>query len=129
MTPTSVDVTVTTEREPDRTYIMGEKTMQGSLYGNDAVRQAIHHILYCERYSNPIYSSNYGVELDKYIGSSLGYIKATIQTTLKDALMQDDRITDVKVTNVEKLSVDSCHIEYEVSTIYGKQIGELDIVQ
>lgn len=120
---------ITEEREPDRTYIMGDKTMQGSLYGNDAIRQAVHHILACERYSNPIYGDDYGVELNKYIGSSLEYIKSTIYTTLKEALTQDDRITDVSVLSVEKPSVDSCTIIFEVTTIYGKQQGELEIVQ
>ncbi len=112
----------------DRTYILGDRTMQGNLYGRDSVRQAIKHILSCERYSNPIYSDNYGVELEQYIGKSVSYLEATIEDVLRDALKQDDRVENVTVTSIES-SLDGCKVAFNVSTVYGKIQEEVIIVQ
>ena len=105
-------------REPNLTYSLQYDGKTSSL---DAMEQAIFAILMTERYSNPIYDDDYGVELEQYIGKDIGFIRATIENTLSDALTYDDRITGVNVTSVERNKKDpsSCTIYFTVNTIHG----------
>lgn len=123
--------TTYTYREPNLTYRLGEKTVAGKIDKLDAVKQAIYHILMTERFSNPIYDENYGVELEQYIGKDLGFVVASIQTTLQDALLQDDRITDVIVTDVSKSDKqeNACVVQFTVNTIYGNLEESLNVLQ
>lgn len=118
-------------REPNLTYRLGEKTVAGKIDKLDSVKQAIYHILMTERFSNPIYDDNYGVELEQYIGKDLGFILASIQTTLQDALLQDDRITDVIVTDVSKSDKqeNACVVQFTVNTIYGNLEESVNVLQ
>ena len=93
----------------------------------EAVKQAIYHILMTERYAYLIYSRNYGVELEQYIGKDLDYIEATIEDTLSEALMYDLRITNVQVNNIEKVDNDKVLINFTANTIYGDLVLEVDI--
>lgn len=118
-------------REPNLTYRLGEKTVAGKIDKLDSIKQAIYHILMTERFSNPIYDDNYGVELEQYIGKDLGFILASIQTTLQDALLQDDRITDVIVTDVSKSDKqqNACVVQFTVNTIYGNLEESVNVLQ
>lgn len=118
-------------RQPNLTYRLGESKASGMISGIESVKQAVYHILMTERYSNPIYDSDYGVELDQYIGKDLAYISATIEDTLKDALLQDDRVIDVIVTAITPVSEQSnaCHIEFTVMSIYGEFEGDTNVIQ
>lgn len=115
-------------RQPNLTYRIGENTVNGRISNNlEAVKQAVKCILETERYSNPIYDDDYGIELEQYKGADYGKIVAGIETTLRDALLQDDRITNIIVTNVEKLDIDSCKVEFDVYTIYGNYQEALNV--
>lgn len=115
-------------RQPNLTYRIGENTVNGRISNSlEAVKQAVKCILETERYSNPIYGDDYGVELEQYKGADYGKIVAGIETTLRDALLQDDRITNVVVTNIEKLDTDSCKVEFDVYTIYGNYKEDLNV--
>lgn len=115
-------------RQPNLTYRIGENTVNGKISDSlEAVKQAVKCILETERYSNPIYSDDYGIELEQYKGADYGKIVAGIETTLRDALLQDDRITDVRVTDVERLDVDSCKVEFDIYTIYGNYKEDLNV--
>lgn len=118
-------------RQPNLTYRLGEKTVSGKIDKIESIKQAIYHILNCERWSNPIYDDNYGIELEQYIGKDFGFVVASIQDTLRDALLQDDRIMDVIVTDVSKSNEqqNACLIQFEVYTIYGTIKEELDVLQ
>jgi phage baseplate assembly protein W len=118
-------------REPNLTYRVGEKTVTGKITNLESIQQSIYHILSTERFSNPIYDDDYGIELEQYIGKDLGTIRADIENTLRDALTQDDRITDLLVTNVEKSTKqeNACLVEFTVYTIYGSLEELLNVVQ
>ena len=118
-----------TYREPNLTYRLGEKTVSGKVDKLEAIKQAVYHILMTERYSNPIYGDNYGIELEQYLGKDLGFIVADIQQTLNDALLQDDRITSVIVNDVSKSAKQqsACVIDFTVNTIYGSYGEQLNI--
>ena len=118
-------------RQPDLTYRMGESAIVGKITDRiESVKQSILHILSTERYSNPIYDDDYGVELEKYIGQDKGTVIADIENTLNDALTQDDRITKIKVNSItDGTESNSLVVEFTVYTIYG-EIGEvLNVVQ
>lgn len=116
-------------RQPNLTYRMSENGVKGKINGLDAIKQAVYHILMTERYAETIYDSDYGVELNQYIGQDVGFITASIQDTLRDALLQDDRITDVIVNDVSKSDKENnaCKVEFTVYTIYGEYDEELNI--
>lgn len=118
-------------RQPDLTYRMGESAIVGKITDRiESVKQSILHILSTERYSNPIYDDDYGVELEKYIGQDKGTVIADIENTLNEALTQDDRITRIKVNSItDGVESNSLVVEFTVYTIYG-EIGEvLNVVQ
>ena len=118
-------------RQPDLTYRMGESAIVGKITDRiESVKQSILHILSTERYSNPIYDDDYGVELEKYIGKDKGTVIADIENTLNEALTQDDRITKIKVNSItDGVESNSLVVEFTVYTIYN-EIGEvLNVVQ
>ena len=118
-------------RQPNLTYRMGESAIVGKITDRiESVKQSILHILSTERYSNPIYDDDYGVELEKYIGQDKGTVIADIENTLNEALTQDDRITKIKVNSItDGVESNSLVVEFTVYTIYG-EIGEvLNVVQ
>lgn len=108
-------------RQPNLTYRLSDKIVAGKADGMEAIQQAIYHILSTERYSNPIYDDDYGIELEQYVGQDIGIIAADIEQTLKDALLQDDRIEDVTVNSVKKSENQNsaCVVNFTVFTIYG----------
>ena len=101
--------------------VMAEQEMLLSGYadGLDAVGQTGFLTLNTERYQCPIYSWDYGVELNDLVGKPVSYVSSEIQRRVKDALCTDDRIvgcTDFvfAVSNKRKLLV-----RFTVLTIYG----------
>ena len=95
------------------------ETTAGDIDGLKALEQAIYHRFFTERYSYAIYDFNYGTELEQYIGKPFSFLEATIENTLKDSLSQDDRITDVKVTNAQKIDIDAALVDFDVYTNMG----------
>ena len=125
------DIETLEYRQPNLTYRLGEKTVAGKIDNIEAVKQAVYHILRTERYSNPIYDDDYGVELEQYIGQDIGMITADIENTLREALTQDDRITDVQVNDISKSKTQqgACVIDFTVFTIYGNIEESLNVIQ
>lgn len=106
-------------RQPSLTYGFSETNIAGKVDTQESVKQSIKHILMTERYKSVIYGDDYGIEIEQYIGKGIGYITAGIEETLQEALLQDDRITDVTVTDVTDMGDGNCSITFTVSTIYG----------
>ena len=111
-------------RYPSFTYRDTLTELVGDIDGEAAIRQTVRHIVLTERYNYPIYPDNYGIELRKYIGNEFSFLEASIEKTLRDALLQDDRIVDVYVTSVEKQGIDSALVRfttvYEAGTFSGE---------
>lgn len=118
----------TIETQPSRTFRMDHtwQTIRGSIDQLEAVEQAIYLILNVERYEWPIYSWDYGVELQDLIGQHPDYCQAEIQRRVSEALLQDDRITAVNdfhftVTGKQILA------EFTVVTIFGETSAEVEV--
>ena len=69
--------------QPSRTYHLDldRKRVASMIDGHDAIIQAVKKILYTERYAYVIYSSQYGVELDRLIGHEYDFIVSDIKRT------------------------------------------------
>ena len=83
---------------PSRTLKMDHdwKTITGTIDQIQAVEQAVFLILTTERYQWLIFSWNYGVELHNLIGKDPEYCLPEIERRVREALLQDDRITTVQ---------------------------------
>lgn len=83
---------------PSRTLKMDYdwKTITGTIDQIQAVEQAVFLILTTERYQWLIFSWDYGVELQNLIGKDPEYCIPEIERRIREALLQDDRITAVE---------------------------------
>ena len=82
---------------PSLTFRIRGDRIEGMADGLDAVRQSIGLILTTERFRWPIFSPDYGVELEELIGERRqAYIGADIERRITEALLEDDRITGVR---------------------------------
>ena len=114
-------------RQPDLTYEISDDMAEKKIDKINSVRQAIKHILSTEGYSNPIYSENYGVELEQFLGSDFEVVVARIEFVLNDALLQDNRIKNVIVDDIIEQEMDGCEVKIIVNTIYGDIIDSLNV--
>ena len=79
----------------------------------DALIQAIYLILNTERYEYIIYSWDYGVELVDLYGKPIPYVIAVLERRITDALIQDNRISEV--TNFEfSENKNKIHVKFDV---------------
>lgn len=112
----------TTETYPNKTYRMqiDAERISGDITADmEAVQQAVYKILNTERYEYVIYSWNYGVELDDLFGKPMPYVLPEIPRRIREALVQDDRITDVTNFDLSYTKDGSVLAKFTVITIYG----------
>lgn len=99
MIPTIDELTdeLYTQRFYDKTYRVNipNDIVQGATSDVIALQQTIYFILGTERYQFPIYSWDYGVELADLFGRPIKYVKPELKRRITEALLQDNRITDV----------------------------------
>lgn len=83
---------------PSKTFKLNYDTLtiSGTVDQIQAVAQAVFLILNTERYFWLIFSWNYGVELHNLIGKDPEYCIPEIERRIREALLQDDRITAVE---------------------------------
>lgn len=96
-----------------------EKRVIGTCDGLEAVKQAVFKILHTERYKYPIYSRNYGVELEHVFGRPVSYAVSEIERVIREALLQDDRITEVKDFSFEFPRKDTVSAQFTVVSVFG----------
>lgn len=94
--------------------------------GLAAIKQAIHCILSTERFEWLIYSWNYGVELDRLFGQSLGLVKSKVKKRIKEALTQDDRIQSVDAFSFN-ISGRKLLVKFTVHTSIGNINAEKEV--
>lgn len=83
--------------EPSLTYQLDMESYRITSYcdGIEAIKQAIYKILNTERYEYPIYSWDYGIELEELLGEPTSYVIPELERRITEALMQDERILEV----------------------------------
>lgn len=114
--------TTGTASMPNKTYRMRieEDRVHGTITGDiEAVRQSVYKILNTERYKHIIYSWNYGVELRDLFGKPIPYVLPEIPRRIREALIQDDRITEVDSFDLSYTKGGDVLAKFVVHTIYG----------
>ena len=128
-TGTTVDV-VTKETYPNQTYKMriDEEQIDGTITDDlEAVRQAVYNILNTERYRFVIYDWSYGVELEELFGKPIPYVLPEIPRRIREALIQDDRISDVINFDLSYTKDGNVTAKFTVVTIYGDLEAEKEV--
>ena len=121
----SVNQILTTElkvgRMPSKQHKMNLNTNRilGTCDGLEAVKQSIFKILNTERYHYLIYSWDYGIELMDLYGQSPMYVCPEISRRVKEALFQDDRITDITDFEFDTSRNGVVSVTFTVHTIFG----------
>ena len=107
--------------QPSLTYKVEwvENTIEGMIDDYDAVYQAVQKILNTERSAYPIYTSNYGVELERLIGKDLSFVRTDLPRVLTEALTADERITGIQNLKILSNEGDTLEVEFDVITIFG----------
>lgn len=107
------------ETLPTMTFKVANGRVIGVVDDYDAMVQAIDKIMRTERFVFPIYTEDYGNDLEDLVGADFEYIKVEAERMIDEALQADDRVTGVYVDNIYKLSDDSVQITGSVETIFG----------
>lgn len=112
---------ISLELEPSKTYRLDSKKFKinGFVDGLSAVRQAAYKILHTERYKYPIYDWNYGIELNDLFGMPFPFVRSMIQARIEEALLADERITEILDFEIEEIDKFSLHVSYVMRTVYG----------
>lgn len=95
------------------------------LEGVEALRIWIVKTILTARYRFPIYSFNYGCELEDLIGYDIPKVvlEAEIPRVIREALIYDPRISDVRDFSIERES-DYVKVEFTVITFDGQSLRE-----
>lgn len=112
------DFELVNEIETTKTYKFTPDKIQGFIDGFNALQQAIYKVLSTEKYEYPIYSFNYGIELDDLIGKDPVYVQVELKRRIKECLLQDERIISVDNFQITR-SGDELTCTFDVNSIYG----------
>ncbi len=105
---------------PSKTYRLDLENGRVLGYADEisAMQQAVYKILRSERFESAIYSWNYGSELKNLSGKSAGYVYSELETRIKEALLQDDRINEVCDFSFSK-GKSFVSVLFTVKTVFG----------
>ncbi|MDD2288499.1 MAG: DUF2634 domain-containing protein [Bacteroidales bacterium] len=107
--------------QPSLTYRLDfeRKRISGFIDNEEAIMQLVMKILYTERYAYVIYSSQYGVELDRLIGQEYDFIISDLERTITEALLADDRILSITDFTTEQTAIDRMAVSFRVNSVVG----------
>ena len=107
--------------QPSRQHrmILDKNRIIGQCDTLEAIKQTVFKILNTERYKYIIYSWNYGIELADLFGKSVMYVCPEIERRIKEALLQDDRITSVTDFDFDISKKGVVSVAFTVHTIFG----------
>lgn len=117
------EVEITTIPSKDyRMEISGDRVV-GTCEDIEEIKQTIFCILNTERYQYPVYSWNYGIELNDLYGKSTDYVMSELKRRITESLIQDDRIESVDAFEFD-ISGKSVLVTFTVHTIFGAVLAE-----
>lgn len=101
MIPTGAVLTeeqITEQQQPSYTYQVdfANKRIGNYVDGLEAVKQAVILILSTDRFQYFIYTTDYGMERIPFVGASQAVVRSELRRCVTEALLQDDRISDVR---------------------------------
>ena len=89
--------------------------------------QAVMKILNTERYAYVIYSSEYGVELERLIGADFDFVMSDLKRTITEAILADDRMISITDFSAEKSGLNSLQTSFVVNSIFGSRKVSLGV--
>lgn len=119
------DLEVINEAElPTRTYKLDFERGRctGFIDRKEAMEQAIRKILQTKRFAHLIYSDDYGFQ--NMIGQDRLFVRGELPRRIKEALLQDERITSIENFKLE-FEKDKAFVSLTAITIY----GEVDVLR
>ena len=119
---------LTVEKQPTKTYKLDVQNniVNGFCDGIESMKQTVYKILNTERYSNIMYSWNYGIELLDLFGEPIDYVVTELKRRITEALLQDDRILSVDEFDY-KTDRRSVSMTFTVHTIFGDVQSEREV--
>lgn len=117
---------ITKQQYPNQTYKIVSDRIDGYVDDLDSIKQAIYLILSTERYKSIIYSWDYGIELIDLIGKPMPYVVSELPRRIKEALTQDNRISDVTDFEFERHGK-KLHTTFTVITNIGNISTDLEV--
>jgi len=126
---TNENVTIRIEQYYNKSYRMDfeNKRIVGTSDGLDSVVQAVRKILSTPRYSERIYSGDYGIEINNLMGKSIPYVRANLWLAINEALMVDNRILSVTLDSLDQVAVDALRATFSVQSKYGTFSSSLSV--
>ena len=114
-----LDLSLTDAVDSTRTYKLSSDKVQGFTDELEALQQGIYKVLNTEKYEYPIYSFEYGIEIENLIGKDITYVKIELKRRIQECLLQDERIESV--SNFQySLDGDTLTCTFDVVSIYGE---------
>lgn len=104
--------------ETSKTYKILIDGNNGYVDGIESLKQFIYKLLSTEKYNYPIYSFNYGIELENLLGKDYDYIKIELKRRIEECLLADKRINSVSDFKFTR-NLDSLVVEFSVESVYG----------
>lgn len=124
-----LDVVARDAEIPTKTFIVdweGNRIV-GMGDGLDAMRQAADIVLRTERFRWPIYTSNFGVELEELVGDEYDYIVSELPRRVKEALSVDSRVLSVQGFAFKDCRDGTMSCTFDVITVFGVIAGEVAV--
>ena len=115
----TTDLEVVTMPSKQHRMDLDRNRIFGTCDSLEAIKQTIFKILNTERYEYIIYSWNYGIELKDLFGKPVRYVCPEIERRVKEALLQDDRITAVDSFEFDFPNRGVIAVTFTVHTIFG----------
>lgn len=125
------------QRQPDAVHhITNMERITGSIDSLSAVKQSVYCRLATEQGAHAMYPPEYGMKTLDLIGKDYSYAASELMRRIKECLIQDDRVTDIKDFKPIELK-GGLYIAFRVTTIYGdidsdytlSTIGGVDAIQ
>lgn len=131
MIPSNRNLIVTQigQNEVTRTYKVDSynKRIIGTTDGQPAIEQAILKNFDTERFAYVIYSKNYGIELEKYIGKDYDFIRSDLQRAIEECLLVDARIYSINNLQFTQEGLDYMSITIDIETEQGVLTTTLEV--
>ena len=131
MIPSNRNLIVTQigQNEVTRTYKVDSynKRIVGTTDGQPAIEQAILKNFDTERFAYVIYSKNYGIELEKYIGKDYDFIRSDLQRAIEECLLVDARIYSINNLQFTQEGLDYMSITMDIETEQGVLTTTLEV--
>lgn len=115
----TTNLNVVTQPSKQHRMFFDRNRISGICDGLEAVTQAVYKILNIERYTYLIYSWNYGIELMDLFGKAPAFVCPELERRVKEALLQDDRITGVDNFDFDTSKKGVIAATFTVHTIFG----------